>query len=66
MSINDLEERLEAQIDRHGIQKVMEALAQVCFAKGDHVRSAWIDNELARNWDLAGTAIARLRIPDIE
>jgi hypothetical protein len=55
-----LEEELEILIDRNGISSVLEALAQVCFDKWQHVEVNWQDHGLARRWHKLAVKIDRL------
>ena len=45
---------LEEMMDRHGIQNVIEDLAEICYAKAQHVEEAWQDPGLASVWNSAG------------
>lgn len=55
----DLQEILEILVDRHGITSVTDELAQVCYAKSEHVAENWQDKKLARAWAKIGRMITR-------
>lgn len=50
---------LEQIVDAHGVQQVLEAVAEMCIEKGEHVRVSYGDALLARLWERAGEAIER-------
>lgn len=52
-------DELEAMIDRHSLEAIASTIAEICFAKAEHVSSAWQDEPLARAWDRAGAAFDR-------
>lgn len=63
-----LADQLETLVDRHGLPQVLEALAMVCSAKADHLRTNWQDDgPQARAWDNAAVHLlateATLRVP---
>lgn len=41
---------LEQMIDATSLEDVIEALAQICHEKADHVQSTWQDSNLAKQW----------------
>jgi hypothetical protein len=49
--MNNLTNQLEDLIDQHGLSAVMDALADVCRAKADHVAANWQDETLALRWE---------------
>jgi hypothetical protein len=48
---------LETEIDECGLELVLDAIAEICHGKADHVASAWQDREMARAWTRAAKAI---------
>ena len=52
---------LEALIDQHTLGDVLDALAGICYAKGDHVMSNWQDEPLMRTWMIVGERLADVR-----
>jgi hypothetical protein len=54
MALNDREkelgDRLEELVDLNDIDKVIGALAQVCWAKSAHLEENWQDRILAKYW----------------
>ena len=46
----ELCDTLESLVDRNTLSVVLQALANVCDAKADHVEANWQDKALARNW----------------
>lgn len=53
-------ELIEKMIDRHGLASVLEMIAQICYEKGDHLRSNWQDETTAKVWDRDGRKIDTL------
>ena len=51
--------KLENMIDTDGVRAVLEAIADICHEKADHVRQTWADEALAFTWDDAGDRIGR-------
>lgn len=51
---------LEALIDRHDLARVIDALAEVCGEKADHLRENWQDNESAEVWESARVKVEAL------
>jgi hypothetical protein len=45
---------LEGMVDRHGLEAVIETLAEICYEKGDHLRTNWQDEKSAKSWDRMG------------
>jgi hypothetical protein len=45
----DVEENLELEkmVDKTSLWKVLSDLVDICYAKDDHLRSAWQDNIMA-------------------
>ena len=48
---------IERLIDWHGLDNVVDALADICAEKADHIRSNWQDMETAKHWDRASYAV---------
>lgn len=58
--LNSLEEeQLEGMIDKHGLQSVLESIAEICNGKGDHLRSNWQDEPAAKLWEKAARTVER-------
>jgi hypothetical protein len=49
--------RLEDMIDNHSLATVLDAIADICQQKADHLRENWQDDELAGSWDGAASAL---------
>jgi hypothetical protein len=47
---SDLEDVLESIVDQTGLAGTIEALATVCVAKAEHLKSNWQDAVAARPW----------------
>jgi len=56
---------LEALIDRHTLGGVLDAVAEICYAKGEHVMQTWHDEPLMRTWMLVGERLADVRTEDL-
>lgn len=48
---------LEVLVDRYGLTRTLEALAEICEEKACHVAENWQDEKLATQWDKAADAI---------
>ena len=48
---------LEKIIDRRGLQQTLNAIAEICGEKAEHIQSNWQDAPLASCWDRAGRAL---------
>jgi hypothetical protein len=46
--------QLERLIDRHHIFAVLDAMADICHGKSEHVLTAWQDVARSRAWAAAG------------
>lgn len=46
----ELNDALEALIDKHGLTQVLVAIAEVCDAKAEHLAVNWQDADSARYW----------------
>jgi hypothetical protein len=55
--LTPMPETLEAFVDRHGLDRVLEALERICYAKADHLRTNWQDAPAAKTWERAATKI---------
>ena len=49
---------LETLIDRHGMTRVLQALAEICELKADHLRANWQDETLAKQWSTVADALS--------
>jgi hypothetical protein len=58
--MNELQEQLEALIDRHSLNTVIEALGEVAFAKSNHVAENWSDMAASKAWQIAGSGLQKL------
>lgn len=56
---NELSKTLEEAIDTHGMETVLETLAEICRLKANHILENWQDITTARHWV---NLRARLRI----
>lgn len=60
MAEKQIEETIEALIDKHGLAAVTHALSCVCAQKADHIRETWQDLRLAQTWQRASGQAERL------
>jgi hypothetical protein len=51
------EDALEAMIDKHGLQNVLNGLACICSGKADHIEHNWQDKRSAKHWERAAVHI---------
>lgn len=65
MDQTEREQELEDVVDALGLKGVCEALAEICSAKADHVRTNWQDEPRAKAWGKAAAMLERVatRIP---
>lgn len=56
---DDKRAELEALVDSWSLASVLDALADICHGKSEHVRSNWQDTSLAKQWSLAATVANR-------
>lgn len=55
-----MNDQLEQLIDQHGLVRVMEIIAGICYEKAIHVETNWQDKVLAGEWESNGNAIDSL------
>lgn len=48
---NEALDAIEDLIDKHDLPRVLEAIAEICSAKADHVASNWQDYALEKQWN---------------
>jgi len=51
------EEEIESIIDHKGIAAMLNAMANICHEKAQHIRENWQDDETAKVWDKNGSKI---------
>lgn len=54
------EMEIETLIDKYGVSGMLNAMANICYAKAEHIRENWQDHELAKDWEKRGAKIARI------
>lgn len=42
---------IEAMIDKTSVHELLQAIAQICYAKADHIRDNWQDEVTAKCWE---------------
>lgn len=57
MSTIKLQEVLERCVDRTSLKIVLDALADICHEKAEHVRVNWQDATLGSAWESAGKRV---------
>jgi hypothetical protein len=55
-----LEEQLEGLMDRFGIVRFMDTIADIAGLKAEHVMRNWEDEELAGEWEAVGSELDNL------
>ena len=50
---------LETFIDQHSLAVVLDALADIAYAKADHVQTNWQDDVLESAWIAVGGKLSR-------
>ncbi len=56
----ELFEQLERMVDKHAIEEVITALADVCAEKADHIAVNWQDHTLAATWSATSKELAAI------
>jgi hypothetical protein len=56
---NQIVDAIESIVDRNSVRYVLEALAEVCSAKADHIRENWQDESLAKAWDAEAARVLK-------
>ena len=54
---SEYDDKIEALIDRYGIEKFLMTASEICGAKAEHIQSNWQDTSLAKRWATVGGAI---------
>lgn len=57
---DNLTNQLESLVDSHSLETVIEALAEICFLKGEHLRTNWQDKTTAKVWEKVGNKLNNL------
>lgn len=48
----EIQDKLEIEfIDKHGLSNTLEAIADICLLKAEHLRVNWQDDNTARAWE---------------
>ena len=53
-------DRLEAFVDRHGVENTLRMVAVICQEKASHLESNWQDFELADEWHNVGCQLEKV------
>lgn len=58
---------LEEMIDGTSVGQLLEAIADICHEKAEHVATNWQDYDLEKLWTRCGTKISALasKLPDL-
>lgn len=59
-------ENLELLIDSHGILGVLDAIAEICYGKEQHLQENWQDYETAKVWHKLGINIQKFAFNKIK
>lgn len=54
------EEMLENLVDQHDLAGVIDALANICYGKSQHLQCNWQDELSAKQWEKAGNKLNNL------
>jgi hypothetical protein len=66
MNTQNTQDNLEEIVDALGVKGTLEALAQVCFDKSEHLASNWQDEASAKVYSNVGSAINKFAYKTIE
>jgi hypothetical protein len=61
-SDQDALEFLEGTVDAAGMQYLIDRAAAVCWAKAEHLLSAWQDEATARKWEQLAVALDSIEV----
>jgi hypothetical protein len=56
----DLQRELETLLDQSSLPEMITELAAICYAKADHIRTNWQDEQLARQWAKAADKLSHV------
>lgn len=56
---------LEMIVDSRGLPKLLDAIADICRAKSEHIATNWQDKALADLWDARADVVANT-VPTIQ
>lgn len=54
----DLKSELEQIVDVFSVEAVLEALAEICQDKAEHIRLNWQDTSLSQVWERGGNSLS--------
>lgn len=54
-------ERLEKIVDEYTIEQTIEALAEVCFLKSEHLKTNWQDEYSSELWEKIGNKLNNIK-----
>jgi len=57
-----LAEQIESLVDQYSVKELLEALADVCCEKAEHLEANWQDGESAKPWRRTATRVEAARI----
>jgi hypothetical protein len=57
MSETHVSLELEALVDKYSLAQIVDALAEVAFAKAEHLQANWQDKSTAKVWERAGSRL---------
>lgn len=58
----EMMDQIEAMIDAHKVDGVLDIIADICQQKAEHLRSNWQDENAAKSWDRDARKIANVKI----
>jgi hypothetical protein len=47
-------------IDKYGLIAILDALEDICYKKGEHLRGNWQDEKMGKNWETVGFEIGKI------
>ena len=57
-------DEVETLVDRYGLRAVIDSLANICWAKSEHISTNWQDRQLAGYWSQAGRILDSVSASD--
>lgn len=55
--MSDIQIQLEEMVDKYGLPTLLGWLRDICYEKGEHVRTNWQDGGLASGWESDARAL---------
>lgn len=54
------QDQIEGIIDNTDIEALLNGIADICYGKGEHLRSNWQDEYSAKKWEMAAKQVEKV------